>query len=140
MTEEEVDSSLRHFALQILAKNENLDDLILVGILKRGLYLANRVRNIIIVKSGEKIVPAVGSLNISFTKVTLQLLPSSRIYKPNFLQFLILRYLEGIGSEPHKAFKKIEWVLRTRTGPHSLNTLRPSGMLQSIPADSQLRS
>ena len=63
MNKNEMARTLERLAYQILEKYENLDDVVLVGIVRRGVYLSNRVADILFEKTGRKVIQ--GTLDIS---------------------------------------------------------------------------
>ncbi len=46
MNEQDMERALKRMSHEILEKNRGLEDMILVGIQRRGVYLANRLRDI----------------------------------------------------------------------------------------------
>ena len=63
MDEVEVNRALRRIAHQIIETNKGVDNLVLVGIMQRGVPLANRLAKIIEETEGSKV--PVGSLDVS---------------------------------------------------------------------------
>jgi pyrimidine operon attenuation protein/uracil phosphoribosyltransferase len=63
MSGQDIERSLNRIALQILEKNHNSDDLIIVGIHTGGVFLADRIHQII--KKREKVDLPAGSLDIT---------------------------------------------------------------------------
>jgi len=63
MNKGDMERTLERLAYQIMEKYENLDNLILVGIVRRGVYLSDRLAKILHEKTGRKV--AQGTLDIS---------------------------------------------------------------------------
>ncbi len=63
MNKGDMERTLERLAYQIMEKYEDLDNLVLVGIVRRGVHLSNRLATILREKSGKKILQ--GTLDIS---------------------------------------------------------------------------
>ena len=63
MNKGDMERTLERLAYQIMEKYENLDNLILVGIVRRGVYLSNRLAKILQEKTGKNVTQ--GTLDIS---------------------------------------------------------------------------
>lgn len=63
MNKGDMERTLERLAYQVMEKHEDLDKVILVGIVRRGVNLSNRLAKILAEKSGKKIVQ--GTLDIS---------------------------------------------------------------------------
>ncbi len=72
MTEEDVERVLHRMANEIIERNRGVDDLVILGIQRRGVHLASRLRDIIRDSEGVK-VPA-GELDITLYRDDLAVL------------------------------------------------------------------
>ena len=55
MNKGDMERTLERLAYQIMEKYENLDNLVLVGIVRRGVYLSDRLAKILHEKTGRKV-------------------------------------------------------------------------------------
>ncbi len=72
LTSDEIERALRRMAHEVLEQNRGLEDLILVGIQRRGVYLANRLRDLL--KQIENVKVPTGELDITLYRDDLTLL------------------------------------------------------------------
>jgi pyrimidine operon attenuation protein/uracil phosphoribosyltransferase len=73
---EAVGRTLARIAHEVIERNERIEDVALVGIHTRGVPLAERLRDLVAERSG--IVPALGSLDITFHRDDLALRSGAR--------------------------------------------------------------
>jgi len=85
LSSEDVRRTLYRLAHQILEKNPNSSELVLVGIQTRGVFLAKRIQNII--REIEKIEPPLGSLDITFYRDDLTAIGPKPIVKETRISF-----------------------------------------------------
>lgn len=72
LTPEEIERALRRMAHEVLEHNRGLDNLVLVGIQRRGVYLANRLRDLL--RQIEDVKVPTGELDITLYRDDLTLL------------------------------------------------------------------
>jgi len=85
MSDQDIERSLNRIALQILEKNHNADNLVIVGIHTGGVFLADRIRQII--KSREKIDLLAGSLDITLYRDDWSRISQNPIVKKTDIPF-----------------------------------------------------
>lgn len=78
-----VDRTLKRMAVEIVELNRGTDDLILVGIQRRGVQLANRLVNLI--RDGEGVAIPEGSLDITLYRDDLQTVGPRPVVGPTHL-------------------------------------------------------
>jgi pyrimidine operon attenuation protein / uracil phosphoribosyltransferase len=78
-----VDRTLKRMAVEIIELNHGTDDLILVGIQRRGVQLANRLVNLI--RDGEGVAIPEGSLDITLYRDDLQTIGPRPVVGPTHL-------------------------------------------------------
>ena len=80
-----IQRTLTRIAHEIIEKNKNVQDLVIVGIMKRGAFLARRLADII---SGiEGSVPAVGNLDITLYRDDLSMVSEQPVVQKTDLMF-----------------------------------------------------
>lgn len=72
LTPEEIERALRRMAHEVLEQNRGLENLVLVGIQRRGVYLANRLRDLL--RQIEDVKVPTGELDITLYRDDLTLL------------------------------------------------------------------
>lgn len=85
MTAHDIDRALSRIALQIVEKNRNVNNLAIVGIHTGGVFLAERIRELI--KSRENVDVPIGSLDITLYRDDWSLASQSPIVKTTDLNF-----------------------------------------------------
>lgn len=85
MTAHDIDRALSRVALQIVEKNRNVNNLAIVGIHTGGVFLAERIKELI--KSREKVNVPIGSLDITLYRDDWSLASQSPIVKTTDLNF-----------------------------------------------------
>ena len=85
MNSQEMDLALKRIALQILEKNQDLSSLALVGIYTCGVYLAERIGEIIREQTGT--VVAAGSLDINLYRDDWSLMTQNPVVKTTDISF-----------------------------------------------------
>ena len=85
MSGRDIERSLNRIALQILEKNQKLDNLVIVGIHTGGVFLADRIHRII--ENREKIVLPAGSLDITLYRDDWSRISQNPIVKKTDISF-----------------------------------------------------
>lgn len=85
MSGQDIERSLNRIALQILEKNQKLDNLVIVGIHTGGVFLADRIHRII--KNREKIDLLAGSLDITLYRDDWSRISQNPIVKKTDISF-----------------------------------------------------
>jgi len=85
MSGQDIERSLNRIALQILEKNNKLDNLAIVGIHTGGVFLADRIHRII--ENREKIVLPAGSLDITLYRDDWSRISQNPIVKKTDISF-----------------------------------------------------
>ena len=85
MSDQDIERSLNRIALQILEKNHNADNLVIIGIHTGGVFLADRIHQII--KNREKIDLLAGSLDITLYRDDWSRISQNPIVKKTNLPF-----------------------------------------------------
>ncbi len=89
MTAQDVDRALHRIGLQILERNRNEQNIAIIGIHTGGVYLADRIKKIIIKESGEMIAPFAGSLDITLYRDDWSLAWQNPVVKKTDIPFSI---------------------------------------------------
>lgn len=77
MTAQDMERALRRMASEIVERNHGSEDLIIVGIQRRGVYLANRLRDIL--RENENVKLPLGELDITLYRDDIRLLSDQPI-------------------------------------------------------------
>ena len=85
MTDHDVDRSISRIAIQIVEKNRNLNNLAIVGIHTGGVFLAERIKDLIAEREGVDV--PIGSLDISLYRDDWSLASQSPVVKTTDLNF-----------------------------------------------------
>jgi pyrimidine operon attenuation protein/uracil phosphoribosyltransferase len=85
MTDHDVDRSISRMAIQIVEKNRNLKNLAIVGIHTGGVFLAERIKELIAEREG--VVVPIGSLDITLYRDDWSLASQSPVVKTTDLNF-----------------------------------------------------
>ncbi|MEN8142639.1 MAG: bifunctional pyr operon transcriptional regulator/uracil phosphoribosyltransferase PyrR [Thermodesulfobacteriota bacterium] len=85
MNGDDIDRSISRMAIQIVEKNRNLNNLAIVGIHTGGVFLAERIKQLI--KSREDIDVPIGSLDITLYRDDWSLASQSPVVKTTDLNF-----------------------------------------------------
>ena len=89
MTAQDVDRALHRIGLQILERNRNEQNIAIIGIHTGGVYLADRIRKIIIKESREMITPFAGSLDITLYRDDWSLAWQNPVVKKTDIPFSV---------------------------------------------------
>ena len=87
MDDDAINRALTRIAHEILEKNKGLKDICLIGIQRRGVPLAGRIAEKILMIEGEK--PPVGILDITFYRDDLSMLAQHPLVKGTSIDFVI---------------------------------------------------
>ncbi|MEW6218304.1 MAG: bifunctional pyr operon transcriptional regulator/uracil phosphoribosyltransferase PyrR [Thermodesulfobacteriota bacterium] len=89
MTAEDIERVLQRMALQLLERNRSTDKIAVIGIHTGGVFLADRLQRLIRSLTGERVVPAVGSLDITLYRDDWSLAWQNPVVKKTDIAFSV---------------------------------------------------